>query len=386
MTSRLSRPARLDRGVRRRGAWTAGLLPALSLLVAAMLPAQAAAPTSPTQRNTAAQVAKTGVPLSALAAGAPPSHTVQPGDTLWDIAALFLTSPWRWPELWGMNLAEIANPHLIYPGQVLTLVREGDSVRLRLGQAPGSPGTDADERRPLATVKLSPRVRSQVLDSGAIASIPMQLITPFLNEATVLDQDSLANAPRIVATQEGRVMISRGETAYVRGELPAGDQFALYREVKPLRDPASGELLGFEAGFVGTVKLVRPESLSVNNGLPVPATFMMTSARQEAGVGDRLAPVAPRDYSAYMPHPPAAPMGGQVISIYGEALNAGQNQIVSLNRGLRDGVERGHVLALWRAGASAVDRTGNQPQTVQLPDERSGLLFVFRASNGCPTR
>jgi hypothetical protein len=321
-------------------------------------------------------VAKAGVPLSALTPGAPPSHTVQPGDTLWDIAKLFLKSPWRWPELWGMNLAEIANPHLIYPGQVLTLVREGDNARLRLGQAPPSNGTD--DTRPLATVKLSPRVRSQVMDSGAIASIPMQLILPFLNEATVLDQDSLASAPRIVAAQEGRVMISRGETAYVRGELPAGNQFALYREVKPLRDPANGEVLGFEAGFVGTVRLVRPETLSPNNGLPVPATFVMTSARQEAGVGDRLAPLPPRDYSAYMPHPPAAPMDGQVISIYGEALNAGQNQIVALNRGVRDGVERGHVLALWRAGASAVDRTGNQPQPIQLPDERSGLLFVFR--------
>ena len=114
------------------------------------------------------------------------------------------------------------------------------------------------------------------------------------------------------------------------------------------------------------------------NGLPVPATFVMTSARQEAGVGDRLSPVPPRDFSAYVPHPPAKPIDGRVVSVYGEALTAGQNQIVAINRGTRDGLERGHVLALWRAGAPANDRTNVKPQPIQLPDERSGLLFVFR--------
>jgi hypothetical protein len=259
---------------------------------------------------------------------------------------------------------------------VLVLVKTGDRVQLRLGQAAAG-GGDAGAM-PLATVKLSPRVRSQVLDNGAIASIPLQLITPFLNEALVLDDNTLASAPRIIATQEGRVMISRGETAYVRGDLQGGSRFALFREAKPLRDPATGEVLGYEAGFVGTAALVRPESSSAANGLPVPASIVMTSARQEAGVGDRLAPVPPHDYSAYMPHPPAAPMTGQVVSVYGEALNGGQNQIVALNRGTREGIERGHVLALWRAGSAAVDATGKRAQPVQLPDERSGLLFVFR--------
>jgi LysM repeat protein len=374
MTSPQPRPAGLERRAQRRHVW--GCLPVAVVLLCAGLPAQAADAVSPAQRATATQVAQTGLPLSALAADAPASHTVQRGDTLWDIAKLFLKSPWRWPELWGMNLAEVANPHLIYPGQVLVLVKTGDTVQLRLGQAPtgaGGAGT-----MPLNTVKLSPRVRSQVLDNGAIASIPLQLITPFLNEALVLDDNALASAPRIVATQEGRVMISRGETAYVRGDLQGGSQFALVREAKPLRDPASGQVLGYEAGFVGTATLVQPESTSVTNGLPVPATFVMTSARQEAGVGDRLAPLPPHDYSAYMPHPPTAALSGQVVSVYGEALNGGQNQIVALNRGAREGVERGHVLALWRAGSAATDETGRRAQPVQLPDERSGLLFVFR--------
>ena len=352
-------------------AWLAANVVCTALLGA---PALAADPVTPAQRASAQQVAQTGVPLSALADNAPAAHTVQRGDTLWAISTLFLKSPWRWPELWGMNLREIANPHLIYPGQVLVLVKDGNSARLRLAQAAGT----ATGQLPTNTVKLSPRVRSQLLDNGAIASIPLHLIGPFLNEAMVFDQNELASAPRIVATQEGRVMVSRGETAYVRGDLQGARSFTLFREAKPLLDPSTREVLGYEASFVGTADFVRAEGTAASNGLPVPATFVMTSTRQEAGVGDRLAPVPQRDFSAYVPHPPVGPMTGQVVSVYGEALNAGQNQIVALNRGVRDGIERGHVLALWRAGAPATDTTGARAQPIQLPDERSGLLFVFR--------
>ena len=334
--------------------------------------AQSGLPISPAQRATANRVASQGVPLSALADNAPPSHTVQRGDTLWAIASIFLKTPWRWPELWGMNLQDIRNPHLIYPGQVLELVKDGDRARLMMGRG------GANGQPPTNTVKLSPRVRSELLENGAIASIPLQLIAPFLNEAVVLSQDELAAAPRIVATQEGRVLISRGETAYVRGDLGGARSFSLFRQSKPLRDPNSKEVLGYEAGYIGTADFVRAEGTAPVSNLPMPATFVMTSARQEAGVGDRLAPVPPRDYSAYVPHAPAAPMEGSVVSVYGEALTAGQNQIVAINRGDRDGVERGHVLALWRAGAKASDSTGEKPQPIQLPDERSGLLFVFR--------
>jgi LysM repeat protein len=367
------RPPLLARQARRLpGGWP-GL--ALGLLVASLATgaaAQSNLPITAAQRATAQQVAGAGVPLSALADNAPASHTVQRGDTLWGIASIFLKTPWRWPELWGMNLQEIRNPHLIYPGQVLVLVKDGDSARLMLSRGA------ADGQAPSNTVKLSPRVRSELLGNGAIAAIPLQLIGPFLNEAVVLSQDELAAAPRIVATQEGRVLISRGETAYVRGDLAGARSFTLFRQSKPLRDPLSNEVLGYEAGYIGTADFVRADGQSPVSGLPVPSTFVMTSARQEAGVGDRLAPVPPRDFSAYVPHPPAKPVGGRVVSVYGEALTAGQNQIVAINRGTRDGLELGHVLALWRAGAASTDSTGAKPQAIQLPDERTGLLFVFR--------
>ena len=330
-------------------------------------------PVTPEWRDTAERVAQAGVPLSDLAPNAPDSHTVQRGDTLWGISGLFLKTPWRWPELWGMNLEQIRNPHLIFPGQMLVLEKVDGRARLRVAQGVGG--------EPTNTVKLSPRVRSELLESGAIAAIPLNLIGPFLNEAVVFDDNALEAAPRIVATQEGRVMVSRGETAYVRGDLGGARDFRLFRELQPLVDPDSREVLGYEGRFVGTAEYVRPGEMrpvAEGKSVVVPASFRITSTRLEAGVGDRLSPVPQQEEVAYVPHPPASPVQGRIVSIYGEGLRAGQNQVVALSRGRRDGIERGHVLALWRAGTPAVDSTGAQQVAMQLPDERHGLLFVFR--------
>jgi LysM repeat protein len=363
----------------RRGEQRVGGLAALALAVGLGLspgPASAAGgnlPITEQQRSTANEVAQAGVPLSDLAPDAPDSHTVQRGDTLWDISKLFLKSPWRWPQLWGMNLEQIRNPHLIYPGQVLVLTRAGGRATLRLA-------TDSTPV-PSNTVKLSPRVRSELLSNGAIASLPLQLIGPFLNEAVVFDTDELAQAPRIVAAQEGRVMMSRGETAYVRGELGGAHEFRLFREPRPMIDPETRQVLGYEGTYVGTAEFVREGGLAPGpdgKAVVVPATFRVSTVRLEVGIGDRLSPMPARDLTAFAPHAPSAPIDGRVLSVYGDAVRAGQNQIVALNRGARNGLERGHVLALWRAGAAAVDRTDGKHTAMRLPDERHGLLFVFR--------
>jgi hypothetical protein len=176
-------------------------------------------------------------------------------------------------------------------------------------------------------------------------------------------------------------MLSRNETAYVRGELGGRREFRLFREPKPLRDPTTKEVLGFEAAYVGTLTLVR-EGLEGTgaDGKPmvIPSTFTTTQLRQEGMVGDRLAPVPPREFDNLAPHAPAQDLSGQIVSIYGESLTAGQNQIVALNKGTRDGVERGHVLALWRDGNVIRDMTEATKPLIKLPDERHGLLFVFR--------
>jgi len=333
-------------------------------------------PVTEQQRATAERVAQAGVPLSELVPDAPDSHTVKPGDTLWDISKLFLKSPWRWPELWGMNREQINNPHLIYPGQVLVLVKMDGRASLQLAKARGAVDTSG-----LATVKLSPRVRASGMDDGAISAIPLSLIEPFLTDAVVFDDDALARAPRIVAAPDNHVLLSRGDIAYARGDLSQATDYRVFRNTRPLRDPTTKEILGYEAPYLGTAELIRADqSRQLPDGKTeiVPATVQIKTVRQEIGVGDRLSPVPQRSFTRYVPHAPAQPMAGQIVSIYGEALRAGQNQIVALNRGSRDGVERGHVLALWQDGRRVLDRTSEKREEMKLPDERHGILFVFQ--------
>lgn len=357
-----------------RWALRATALSALTLMsLWAVRPAHAVNyPITTEQRSTAQKVADAGVPLSELAANAPDSYLVKKGDTLWDISKIFLKSPWRWPELWGMNLEQIRNPHLIYPGQMLYLDKSNGRARLRVGKPLTNNGFE----------KLSPRTRVEAVGNAAIPAIPLSLIEPFLNEAVIFQTNELEEHPRIVAAQEGRVLLTRGDLAYVRGEIrPQITNYRIFREAKALTDPTTKEILGYEAVYVGAAEYVRPGDVRTGaDGKPeiVPATFTIGSVRQEVRIGDRLSPPPARDFDNFIPRAPEGQIGGQIVSVYGEALNAGQNQIVALNRGARDGVERGHVLALWRAGASLIDRTDPAKPTMKLPDERHGNLLVFR--------
>ena len=359
---------------------TAIAQPAAALNCAALaLAALAAAPSvtqafpiTPEQRSTAQQVASKGVPLSELAENAPDTYTVKRGDTLWHISGMFLKSPWRWPELWGMNLEQIHNPHLIYPGQLLVLEKIDGMARLKLGTTVGGVGD---------TVKLSPSIRSESSESSAIASIPMNLISPFLTDAIIFDSNQMTTAPRIVAVQEDRMLLQRGDTAYVLGELGNTRNWQIFREPKQLVDPDTKEVLGYEARFVGTAERkqdgeARPGAQT--GGLAVPSSFTVTSNREDVATGDRLAPAAVRDFAPFVPHAPANPINGKVVSLYGDAMSAGSNQIVSLNRGARDGVERGTVLALWHEGAVQHDKSVDKGPLIKLPDTRIGSVFVFR--------
>jgi len=345
---------------------------ALALAVLAAAPSVTQAfPITPAERDTARQVAAKGVPLSELAANAPDSYTVKRGDTLWHISGMFLKSPWRWPELWGMNLEQIHNPHLIYPGQLLVLEKIDGMARLKLGSVIG--GDD--------TVKLSPSIRSESSESAAIAAIPMNLIAPFLTDALIFDTNQMLTAPRIVAVQENRMLLQRGDTAYVAGELGKTRSWQIFREPMPLVDPDTKEVLGYEARYVGSADRkqdgeARPGVQPSN--VTVPSTFTITSNKEDVAAGDRLAPATVRDFAPFVPHPPAGPVNGKVISLYGDALSAGANQIVSLNRGAREGMERGTVLALWHEGSVLRDQSAPEHgKLIKLPDRRIGTVFVF---------
>ena len=346
---------------------------ALGLVTTAAL-AEPHYPVTDGQRGAARHVAETGVPLSELAPNAPDAHIVRPGDTLWDISRLFLRSPWRWPELWGMNLEQIRNPHLIYPGQRLVLVKSNGRARLQVARELG--GTPGD-------VRLSPRVRvSKDLDAP-IPTIPAHLLRPFLTDAVVLDTDELSRAPTIVAGSDGHVLMGRGDLAYVRGDLGDRRDWRVFRTPRPLTDPDTGELLGYEAEAVGAAELLRrggeaPLKPGEDRADIVPDTVRLTYLRQEATRGDRLASVFPGDESSFTPRSPGRTVSGAIVGMYGEGVMAGQHQIVTLNRGRIDGLERGHVLALQHHGERITDPVNADRATLQLPDERNGYVLVFR--------
>ena len=398
---------------------TRALIAPLGLLTAAVLSVPPAAaqsasrlPVTPAQRATAQQVAAQGVPLSALAPDAPDQYTVRRGDTLWRISSLFLKSPWRWPELWGMNLQDIRNPHLIYPGQQLYLERLGDRAFLRARR--GADGEVGD------TVRVSPRNRIEMLGTGPLPTLEPHLIEPFLAEPLVVDDDTFQRAPRIVAlANQSRVLVAKGDRAYVRGPADAPllrtpglpTEFRVFRNATPLKDPLTKEILGYEGHYVGQATLVRGESESEEEpgsapaprptrwhangevqteprraetpatpaGLPVPATVDVIGSKEEMRAGDRLLPEPPREYRNYVPRVPEMPVDARVVAVPGSAVRyAGQNQVVVINRGLQDGLESGHVLALMSTGPKLVDKTDASRSLIKLPDERNGIAMVFR--------
>jgi hypothetical protein len=353
-------------------------------------------PITPQQRATADRVAQAGVPLADLAPNAPDVYVVKAGDTLWAIAQMYLRSPWRWPELWGMNLQEILNPHLIFPGQTLYLDKRDGRARLSSTPPPvEGAGTGAAASGEPQTVRLSPRVRISQAPGNALTTLQTHAIEPFLAEPLIVEEGELQAAPRIVAADENRVMIGRGDRVYARGPegAPLLDderrlkRYRIFRDAKPLRDPDSGEILGYEAEFVGKAVLVRSEGtveLASADGktveLPMPGTIDITLAKSEIMVGDRLAPEPEREFLSFTPRAPAGDMRGRIVSIYGSnaVVNAAQNQVVVINRGKRDGLASGHVLAILKDGRRLVDRTDATRPEIKLPDERNGLLMVFR--------
>lgn len=379
-------------------------------------------PVTQGQRARANQVSEQGVPLSELAPNAPSSYKVKRGDTLWRISGLFLKSPWRWPDLWGMNIDDIKNPHRIYPGQELFLDTSNGRARL-------------STRRPggIETIRVSPRTRSESFSDSAIPPVDMREIEAFLAEPLIVDADTYARAPRIVATPENRVLLSLGDRAYARstyGNTTSADttaplstqpgqarHYRVFRNAEALKDPATGEVLAYEAHYVGKAYLVRSEEMRVAEKPPaapekatqdvyapqfngtqsnvdrtqmasqgpaeptdelVPATIDIVAAKEEIRIGDRLLPEPPREFPNYVPVAAPSDLKGQIVSIYGNALHhAAQNQVIAINRGAAQGVANGQVFALLRDADTVIDKTDDAKPTLRLPGERNGLMMVF---------
>lgn len=301
-----------------------------------------------------------------LAPGAPDKHVVVKGDTLWDISATFLKSPWRWPEVWQLNREQIANPHLIYPGDIVYLDSSGPTPRLRLGKAIDT--VAANGRSGDGIGRLQPVVRAEQTDAAAISTISSQAIEPFINRPLIVDEKGLAESPRIIATQEGRVYLGRGDRAYVRGiKDDSVTDWHIYRPAKPLLDPDTRKPLAYEALYLGTAQVVRKGD---------PATIRIVGNAEEIGEGDRLVPADPTRTVNFAPRPPEKELSGKIISVYRGITQVGRNSVVALNVGKNQGLDIGHVLTVQLTGKLAKDRQANE--LVKLPNEPIGQLLVFR--------
>jgi hypothetical protein len=264
-----------------------------------------------------------------------------------------MKEPWRWPEIWRMNREEIKNPHRIYPGDIIVLDRDANGNPLLRMQ----------------NVKLGPQIYTDPL-TQAIPSIPPNVINPFLSAPLIVTANELDNAARIVATQQDRVFLGNGDTAYVANADPGKLTWQIYRKGKAMLDPESKAILGYEAYYLGTARQVEPNSS--------PAIFEIVTMKEEIGRGDRLLPAVPPPLVNYVPHKPDQQVDARIISVYGGVDVAGRFSIVALNRGTNDGLEIGHVLSLQRNRVVIQRDDEGRKENVKVPEERFGLVFVFR--------
>jgi hypothetical protein len=288
----------------------------------------------------------------------PDRYVVVKGDTLWDISTMFLRDPWLWPEIWYVN-PQIENPHLIYPGDILTLVYVDGKPQLQM-------------TRGYPTVNLSPQIREESLDK-AIPTIPLGAIQQFLTRALVVGEDEMETAPYIVQSAGEHVITGVGDRVYARGiENDSYSTYDIYEPGGPYIDPDTNEVLGYQALYLGHGPVEQ---------FGDPTTLYLTETTREIRVGDRLRP-ADRTTAVthFQPHAPADDIEGRIISVLDGVTQIGQFNVVAINLGTREGMEPGHILRIYQDGAVVKDTvSGKLNDTVKLPDEEAGLIMVFRS-------
>lgn len=285
----------------------------------------------------------------------PDRYVVVKGDTLWDISARFLKTPWRWPDIWQGN-SQIANPHLIYPGDIIELTFVDGQPRLSVKRG---------------DKKLSPSIRRSNLDN-AIPMIPIDAIAAFLNNPRIMSEDEYEEAPYVVAFDDKHALGSPGYKAYVLRleESKVEDGHTVVRLGEEYKDGETDESLGFEAVFIAESTVVREGD---------PATIMPTKSTREVRKGDRVVPTLENSIvQNYYPHAPEDDIRGRIVGVVDGVRNVGKYNIVVIDRGQKDGVEVGHVLQIDQAGETIRDVVAGGSNKVDLPNEKAGVLMVFR--------
>lgn len=321
----------------------------------------------------------------------PDRYVVQKGDTLWDISARFLRAPWLWPEIWQAN-PQVANPHLIYPGDILDLSYLG-----------GRPVLAHD----------GPQIRES--DEEPIPALPLSEIEPFLERMRVLDGDEYKGLPYVVALEENRLRGAESNYVYVRGlNAEPGERVAIVRPTLVYRDHRKyntktglhedyvrarpwdaadsihapeetrrpEQLLGYEVMDIAYAQVIRGSD---------PVTLLVDNADREVKAGDLILPVdvAPFDLYFYPHAPEAVPENLEVMAVTDAYHSVGKYQVVALNRGAQDGIENGQVYSVFRPGERIRDSVrypnanpfrdaARDDAHVTLPEEFAGHVMVFR--------
>ena len=326
----------------------------------AAVPTPAAAPPPSYDNSSQSSVAAYSGPVVervsqpvALADNHPNEYVVQVGDTLWDIAATFLKDPWFWPEIWHIN-TQIANPHLIYPGDVLALVYIDGQPRITNVRA--------------STYRLSPQARVSPI-TQAVTSIPYEAVSAFLSSGAVLEKRETDRLPYLLETRGDHLIAAAGNVVYARGldDAQLGSRYNVVEIGEPLIDPDDNKLIGYQGKFIGEGTLRRTGD---------PASVALTDTSQEAVPGDKLVPESVDVPLNFYPRAPSSPIDGRIISVVGGVTQIGQYHVVVLNRGTRDGLSVGDVLTVYQTGETVNDRFGGGK--VRLPDEEAGTLMVFK--------
>jgi nucleoid-associated protein YgaU len=287
----------------------------------------------------------------------PERYTVVKGDTLWDISERFLKSPWLWPEVWHAN-PQVSNPHLIYPGDIIGLVYVDGQPRITTIKAGPENGV----------VKLSPKIKSIPI-STAIPTIPLEAIASFLSENRIVEPIEMDSAPYVLIGKEQHLITAAGDTVFARGNVGEADKMAVYRSGKTFVDPVTNEFLGLEAKSIATTQVT-----AINNEV---ISLMVLRSNEELRQGDRLLHTEDRVInSTFMPSKPDFDIRGQMISVNTGVGNIGQYNVVVVNRGERDGLVEGNVLAIYKNGG--IVRDPFTKEKIELPSERAGIMMVFR--------
>jgi len=295
----------------------------------------------------------------------PSNYVIKEGDTLWDIASRFLRDPWRWPDIWQVN-PQIKNPHLIYPGDEVVLTFVDGKPQLVLKRANTT-------RHDLRTVKLSPSIRTRPLRK-AIPTIPVDAIQQFLSRPAVVTKETLESLPYVLNTREHRLIAGTGDTLYVRGVTPSSStRYTIVRPGKKYIDIVDGDKveMGLEATYIGEANIEK---------FGDPATAIITHAAREVIKGDRLMPAISQamEYN-FTPHAPKNKIDGRIISVVEGLSRIGQFQTVVINRGTANGMEKGHVLAIYQKGNTIDDEFyDGWNDEVTLPSEHAGYILLFR--------